>query len=92
MGPVDALWHVLNFVSPAIGLGALAASATKLLWRSELRAVSLRRLALAACTSVAAAQLGALVVLGRDGKIAAYAGMVVVCALALWWTGFAHRR
>jgi hypothetical protein len=91
MGPVDGLWHVLNLFAPAIGVGALAASLTKLLWRADLRAVSWRRLAAWACTCAAAVQVGGLVVFGRDGKMATYAVMVMACALGLWWRGFVAR-
>jgi hypothetical protein len=29
---------------------------------------------------------------GRDGKMATYAGMVLACALTLWWRGFGPGR
>ena len=92
MGPLDALWHVANFFIPALGLGALAAALAKLLWRRELAAVAFQRLAGPACTACAAAVLIGLVVLGRDGRIATYALMVVACALTLWWQAFGPGR
>ena len=36
MGPIDALWHLLNFFIPAVGVGCLGAAAVKLLWRRGL--------------------------------------------------------
>ena len=45
MGPLDALWHLLNLLLPAVGLGLIAASLAKLLWRAALAPVAWRRLA-----------------------------------------------
>jgi len=92
MGPLDALWHLLNFVAPALGLGLLASGMAKLLWRHELGAVAWGRLALWACGASLAALVAGLVLTGRDGTMVMYAGMVVACALALWWAGFMRRR
>jgi hypothetical protein len=91
MGPLDALWHLLNFVAPALGLGLLASGMAKLLWRRELAKVAWRRLAVWACTASLAALVAGLVLTGRDGTMAMYAGMVASCALALWWAGFMRR-
>jgi hypothetical protein len=92
MGFFDAFDHVFNLFLPAIGLGALAAALTKLLWRRELAAVPWRKLAAPACAACAAVALAGLVLFGRDGKMAMYAGMVVACALTLWWQGFGPGR
>ncbi len=92
MGPLDALWHVANLFLPALGLGALAAAAAKLLWRRELAAVGFGRLAGPACAACAVVVLAGLALLGQDGKMATYAGMVVACALTLWWRGFGPGR
>ena len=92
MGPLDALWHVGNLFVPALGLGALAAALAKLLWRRELATVTFQRLAGPACAACAATVLVGLVLLGRDGKMATYALMVVVCALTLWWQAFGPGR
>lgn len=88
MGPLDAVWHLLNFFGPALGIGAISALAAKLVWRADLRGKSLARLAL---WSVGAAALGAgvaLVVFGRDGRMAGYAIVVAMAALGLWWAAF----
>ena len=92
MGPLDALWHLLNFVAPAIGLGVIAAGLCKLFFRSDLALVSWRRLASWACSASLAALIGGLVISGRDGRMSTYAAMVLACAVALAWAGFAPGR
>lgn len=86
MGPLDAIWHLLNFFAPALGVGCITALLAKLLWRSSLRA---GLLGLAAWASVAGAAglVAALVLFGRDGKMAGYGLMVGCTALAVWWAG-----
>lgn len=91
MGPVDAFWHVLNFFAPAFGLGLIAAGLAKLCWRRELAGVRWRRLAAWGVAASAAALVGGLLLWGRDGRMSTYAAMVVGCALALGWVGFARR-
>jgi Flp pilus assembly protein TadB len=91
MGPLDAIWHALNFFAPALGMAVLAASATKLLWRRELAGVSWHRLALWAALAGMAVLVAGLVVFGRDGKMATYGALVVAAALALWVAGFVRR-
>jgi hypothetical protein len=92
MGPLDAVWHLANLFLPALALGALTAALAKLLWRRELAAVTWRRLAGTAAAAAAAAVLLGLVVFGRDGRMATYAGMVLATAAALWWRGFGPGR
>ncbi len=92
MGPLDALGHVLNLFLPAVLLAALAAALAKLLWRRELAAVSWLRLAGPAALVCAGITLLGLVVTGRDGRMATYAGMVLACAFTLWWQGFGPGR
>jgi hypothetical protein len=91
MGPLDAIWHALNFFAPALGVAVLAAAAAKLLWRRELAGVAWHRLALWGTLVGAVVLVGGLVAFGRDGKIATYGALVVVTALALWWAGFLRR-
>ncbi len=92
MGPLDALMHLGNLFLPGVALATLAAALAKLLWRKELAPVSFKRLALPAALAAAAVTLAGLVVFGRDGKVATYAGMVLACALTLWWRGFGPGR
>ena len=92
MGPLDALNHLINLLLPAVVLGLLSASISKLLWRTALRAVTWRRLAGWACTAALLALLAGLVLSGRDGRMATYAGMVLASAASLWWVGFGPGR
>jgi hypothetical protein len=92
MGPLDATWHLLNLLLPAVGTAMLAAAFAKLAWRRELGAVPWRALAGAAAAGAAAVTLAGLVVFGRDGKVATYGAMVVAVAVMLWWRGFRRPR
>lgn len=87
----DAVWHLLNFVAPAIGVALFAASLAKVAWRRELAAVSWRRMVLWAALAGVVVLIAGLVLFGRDGKMATYAALVVASALALWWVGFVRR-
>jgi len=92
MGPLDALWHVLNLLAPALGLGLIAAGLSKLLWPRALAAVPWRRLAAWACGAALLALLAGLVLSGHDGRMTTYAAMVLASAAALWWVGFGPGR
>lgn len=92
MGPLDALWHLLNFVYPAVSVGLIGAALAKLLWRGELAGVPWRRLARDAALAGLAVLVAGLVVFGRDGKMATYLAMVVACAVTLWWRGWLAKR
>ena len=92
MGPLDVLMHLGNLFVPALALAVLTAALAKLLWRRELAPVSFRRLALPAALACAVVTAAGLVVFGRDGKMATYAGMVLACAFTLWWRGFGPGR
>ena len=92
MGPLDALWHLLNFALPACGVGAIAALAAKLLWRQELQRASWLRLAAWAALAGLAALAAGLLLFGRDGRMATYLMLVVASAGALWWVGFGPGR
>lgn len=91
MGVLDGLWHLFNFLAPAVAVGLLAASATKLLWWKLLRTVAWSHLAAWAVAGSAAALVAGLVWTGRDGKMVTYAAMVVACALSLGWAAFGRR-
>jgi hypothetical protein len=91
MGPLDALWHLLNFFAPAVGVALATALMAKLVWRRELAAVSWRQLVLWGCGAGAAALVAGLLTFGHDGKIATYAVLVAATALSQWWVGFRRR-
>ncbi|MBK1687082.1 hypothetical protein [Rubrivivax gelatinosus] len=92
MEPLDAFWHLLNFVLPALAVAALAAGAAKLLWRRELRTVAWTRLARDAAIANLLVLVAGLVLTRHDGRILTYAAMVLACAIALWWRGFGPGR
>jgi predicted Na+-dependent transporter len=92
MGPLDAIWHLFNFLLAPVGLGLIAASLCKLAWWRPLRAVRWRQLALPAAGAAVLIQIIFLVWLERDGRMSTYAAQVVGVALVLWWTAFGPRR
>ena len=92
MGVLDGLWHLLNFFAPAVAVGALAASLTKLMWWRELQSVPWRRLAAWAVAASSLVLVAGLAWTGRDGKMATYGAMVVGCAFSLWWVAFGPKR
>jgi hypothetical protein len=92
MGPLDAIWHLFNFLLAPIGLGLIAASLCKLAWWRALRAMRWSRLALSAASAAVLIQIIFLVWLGRDGRMSTYVAQVAGVALALWWTAFGPRR
>ena len=60
MGPIDLLWHLLNFFAPAVGMGLMATLLAKLLWRRALAGARWTRLiggVTAACAVVLVAGL-----------------------------------
>jgi len=91
MGPLDALWHLLGLVAPALGTAMLAATLAKLTWRHDLAATPWRRLVIWAAAAGTFAIIAGLVIFGRDGKMATYAALVAANAVALWWVGFNRR-
>jgi hypothetical protein len=91
MGPLDALWHLLNFFYPAASVAALAAAAAKGLWRRELAALPWWRLAWPAALASAAVLVAGLLFHGTDGKMGTYVAMLLACAVTLWWRAFFRR-
>jgi len=89
---LGGLWHLLNFMAPAAGLGAITALLAKLLWRHALHGVAWWRLATWAAVWALVACTGGLMLFGRDGKMATYGAMVLATATTLWWMGFGPRR
>jgi hypothetical protein len=91
MGPLDAVWHLLNFFLPALGVGLIAAALAKLLWRHELQGVAYGRLAGAATLVNALVLVAGLVVTGHDGRMSTYGAMLAACAVTLLWAGWGRR-
>lgn len=92
MEALDAFWHLLNFIGPAAGIGLLSSALGKGIWRRELRGVAWLSLSAWATSAATAAALAGLWLVGRDGRMATYLGMVAAAAIALWWRGFVRRH
>jgi hypothetical protein len=92
MGPLDALWHLLNFFAPAVGVGVITTALARLVWWRELRRSGFARLALWAVGGCSVGLLAALVIFERDGKMAGYALMLASGSIALWWAGLRLAR
>ncbi|GAB4209555.1 MAG: hypothetical protein Fur0019_16560 [Tibeticola sp.] len=87
MGPIDALWHVLNFLAPAAATAALLA-AWGAISDKKCRNPSVIRSLFAILFVVGVAVLAAgLILLGHDGRMPTYAALVLAqtSALALVW-------
>ena len=91
VGPLDAFWHLLNFFAPALGIGLCLPLLAKLVWRRDLKGVPWRHLARWTTCLAALAWVAALVIFGKDGRIASYGMLVAASALSLWWVGFVAR-
>jgi len=85
MSPLDAFWHIANLFAPAWGLAALLALAIKGLWRRHAKSLGWRKLWAWGAAGGTAAVIVSLVVLGRDGRMAGYALLVLGVALPQWW-------
>lgn len=86
----SALWHVLNFFAPALGIALWASLMAKVFWWKSLRGVPWRLLFVWAFGGCAVVLVAGLLFFGIDGKMATYGAMVLACALSLWWRGFRH--
>lgn len=91
MGPLDAIWHLLNFFAPALGVAVVTALLAKLLWRRQLAGAGLGRLVAWSSGAGAVALVAGLVAFGRDGRMGTYGLLVAATAVALWWAGFMRR-
>jgi hypothetical protein len=91
VGPIDAFWHLLNFFAPAMGVGVLTPLLAKMLWRRELQSVGVRWLMGRSASVAALTWVVALIVFGRDGRMASYGALVCASAVSLWWFGFGAR-
>jgi hypothetical protein len=85
MAPMDALWHLLNFLEPAVGVPLIAALLVKLLWWRELKSVAFKGLFAWAMGAGVVVWVAGLLILGQDGRMATYAALVLAVAITLWW-------
>jgi hypothetical protein len=84
MGPLDLLDHLLNFVAPALFVAVLLALAARALVRRAQAPAALWKQMMFNFIAGLAVLLVGLAVFGRDGKMATYAAMVMVCATSQW--------
>ncbi|WP_026437544.1 hypothetical protein [Acidovorax sp. JHL-9] len=84
MGPLDALYHAVNFMAPAAALALLLVLGGRWI-RPKGQPMFMWRAQIAINFVVGCAVLVAgLVVLGRDGKMLTYAALVLACASCQW--------
>jgi len=84
MGFIDFLNHVLNFLAPAAWLAIVMTLAPRIFKINRVVKPSIRAMAaINFIVSLAALLLG-LVFFGRDGKMASYVAMVLLCATSQW--------
>lgn len=87
MAPLTLLFHVLNFLAPALAM-ALVMPVVGLIWQKNT-AFPLKwrtQFAIVFIASALALIVG-LVILGRDGKMATYLGLVLTAASTQWVLG-----
>ena len=84
MDALGLFWHIVNFVLPAVGVGAISAALCKLAWRRSLKAVPWHTLAWQSSAAGLAVLVAGLALTGHDGRVATYAALVVACALVPW--------
>lgn len=86
MGPLDALWHLLNFLAPPLCVALILVGLAKgLVWRRLLANAPWRRLWAECALLGLVGQIGALLVLGAEGKLAGYALWLGLLSLPLAW-------
>ncbi len=85
MGPLDVLFHLLNFLAPALVVAVLLAF-TSLLFMKRKPFPSVIGSQAAINFIVGAVVLaGGLALLGRDGKMSTYLVLVLAMATSQWW-------
>ncbi len=87
MGPLDLLLHLLNFVAPALFTGVVLALLARFVLRHKSARLSLPLQAAINSIAGMAVLAAGLWYFGRDGKMATYAALVVVCAASQWLAG-----
>ncbi len=84
MSPFDLLNHLLNFIAPAFFVAVLVTLSARLFMKKRPVALSLRaQSAINFVVSLTALTVG-LWIFGRDGKMATYTGMALLCATSQW--------
>ncbi len=84
MGLFDAVNHLLNFTAPAAFVALFTALFARVLLRKARSLPGFWSLAGFCFAASLLVLLAGLVVFGRDGRMATYAAMVLVCATVPW--------
>ncbi len=87
MDSVDFLNHLLNFFAPAVGMALLVPTLARWLWGGAMRGVAWSTQVKWVMAANALVLVVGLLILGRDGAMWTYAGLVLASALGVWWTG-----
>lgn len=92
MSGVDFVWHVLNFLAPALVVAALTALAARWLEPSRRAERPWWQVAFAGAVAGWLVQAIGVVLSGSDGRMATYAAMLVAVAATQWWISFRPGR
>lgn len=92
MDPIDALWHLLNFLAPAVFVAGLSALMAALIWRRRHPARRWAGIAARLAALDVLPLLGALIFTRHDGTMLGYAALVLVNAAGLGWLGLRAAR
>jgi hypothetical protein len=84
MDALGLVWHLVNFILPAVGVGALCAALCKLAWRRSLARWTWFTLAWQSSVAGLVVLVAGLVITRHDGKLVTYAALVIACALVPW--------
>jgi NADH:ubiquinone oxidoreductase subunit 4 (subunit M) len=91
MSLLGMLDHLLNFMAPALAISLLLALlAPVLVKKARPHHTWLKQAAINSVACILTLLVG-LLVFGRDGKMATYTSMVLVCASSQWVAGRAWR-
>ena len=85
MGPLDALYHAVNFMAPAAALAGLLVLGGRLIRSKGALALSWRAQVAINFVVGCAVLAAGLVVWGRDGKMLTYGALVLACATGQWF-------
>ena len=91
MGPSDLLWHVTGLLAPAAAVALLVSLSARVLLPDGSRPGSWIAAWLVDFLAGAGALVAGLLLTGRDGTMAAYAGLVLACATSQWLLGRSWR-
>lgn len=87
MGLLDQLYHLANFLAPALAVGVLLALAGPLVNKKNPVALGFITQAAINCIAGAVALGLGLWFFGRDGKMVGYAALLVFAATSQWAGG-----